>query len=154
MKTLCVYCTRTGSTKKIAEQIAEKTGAELLLLTDGKPRKGFFGYVGTMMAQLRGKLPQLQPIKPQYPLAEYDRVIVAFPIWCEDVCMLAKSFLKNHGKDLAEWHCVATHMSKIPYDKKINALQNYTEKPAATVLSVQTKNNDFGAEVAAYLEKL
>lgn len=40
MKTLCLYYTRTNSTKKAMERLAELTGADLAEYTDGKDRSG------------------------------------------------------------------------------------------------------------------
>ena len=152
MKSICIYCTRTGKSKIVAENIANKKGVELLQITDGKDRKGFFGYVSAALQQLRGKLPELMPIKTQYPLSEYEKIIFVFPIWCEDVCILTKSFLNHYGKELnGEVYFVATHMSNITYEKKIVALDCYGKK-ASGYYSVCSKSDCFEKSVEEYID--
>ncbi len=152
MKSICIYCTRTGKSKKVAENISNKHGMELLQITDGKERKGFFGYVGTMFQQLGGKLPELDPVKTQYSLSEYEKIIFVFPIWCEDVSMLTKSFLNRFGKELnGQVYFIATHMSNITYEKKITALDGYGIK-ANGYFSVQSKGDSFEKAVEEYVD--
>ena len=152
MKCICIYCTRTEKSKIVAENIASKNGIELLHITDGNERKGFFGYISAMFQQLRGKLPELMPIKTQYPLSEYEKIIFVFPIWCEDVCMLTKSFLSHYGKELnGQVYFIATHMSNITYEKKIAALDSYVKK-ASGCFSVRSKDNSFEKAVEEYVD--
>lgn len=154
MKSICIYCTRTGKSKIIAENIASKKDIELLQITDGKDRKGFWGYISTMLQQLRGKNPELLPVKTQFPLAEYEKIIFVFPIWCEDVCILTKSFLSRYGKELnGEVYFIATHMSNIPYSKKIAALDSYGKK-ASGYFSVCSKNDSFEKSVEEYVDSI
>ena len=49
MKTLCVYYTRTNTTKTVMETIAGRIGADLAEYTDGRDRSGFMGFVGACL---------------------------------------------------------------------------------------------------------
>lgn len=143
MKNICIYCTQTGKSKQIAETVAEKKGVELLRISDGKERKGFFGRIATMMQQLSGKLTEPMAFKTQYPLSEYDTILFVFPIWCEDVCILMKSFLHFYGKELnGRVYFMATHMSKMTYEKKTAALNGYVKNPSG-IFSVRSKDGSF-----------
>lgn len=153
MKTLCVYFTRTGLTKQIAGEIASATGADMLCITDGKDRSGFFGYIAAAVVGLRKNLPDLLAYTPALPMDEYDRVVVAAPIWCENVCPMARKFLQENSFR-GEVAYVITHMSPLPYDKPIAKLANYAGKQPLAVLSVQTKNYDWTQDVRSFVEKI
>lgn len=155
MKRLCVYCTRTDNTATIAKAIAQKLNAELLFITDGKDRKGVFGYISTAIEQLKNRLPALLPINIEHNLSEYDEFVVAFPIWCEDVCIIAKSFLDKYKTEIkGDIYYVATHMSSISYDKKMNNLSAIVGKDAKKCLSVQTRKHDWTDEVDDFAKSI
>ena len=154
MKTLCVYCTRSGLTEKLALEAAAKTDAETVKITDGKDRSGGWGYFCAAVAGLRRKLPELLPFETALPLSAYDRVILAAPIWSENVCPLLRRFLADHGKELTgRVYLLITHMSDQPYAKKIERLNDLLGKAPDGVLSVSTVG-DHEAETAAFLETL
>ena len=59
MKTLCLYYTRTNTTKAVMENIAGILGADLAEYTDGRERSGFFGYVGACFATVDHTIPRV-----------------------------------------------------------------------------------------------
>lgn len=155
MKTLCVYCSRTGLTEKTAKKIAEKIGAETVMITDGKSRKGAFGYIGACIDAIFKKEPDLLPFKTEFPICEYERIIIAAPVWCEDVCFIAKAFLKSVKDEIKGELCfVITHMSKISYENKIAALAKSAGKENYKFLSVKSKKNDYLKEAEEFAKTL
>jgi len=79
MKTLVIYYSYGGTTKKIAEQKASELGADLVEVRDRKkpnPLAAFF--VGCPKA-IRGKEGSIQPVGAD--LSSYDHIIIAGPIW-------------------------------------------------------------------------
>ena len=153
--TLCVYCTRTGITKQIAEQIAKTVGGDTLFISNGKNYDGTWGFVRAAVVGLKRSFPALAPFTPEHPLSSYDRVIVCAPIWSENVCPIARSFLKRYGDELTgKVYYVVTHMSDIGYDKKIVWLDAVLGRLSDGYLSVQTKDHDYAADVAAFCETL
>ena len=153
--TLCVYCTRTGHTKKIMEEIAQQLGAELVRITDGKAYRGVFGYCAAAVFALGKKLPPLLPAETKQDIAEYDRIIVGFPIWAETSCPVAKAFVKeNAGKLRGSVYYVATHMSALPYDKPLAQLDELAGRRSSGTLSLQTRKHDPAAEIAAFVAAL
>ncbi len=151
MKTLCIYCTRSGITENIAKVIADITNGELVKITDGKNRKGVFGYIGAAIQALGKKLPQLMPFNTKLPIEEYDRIIIACPIWCEDVCTLAKSFAdQNNDKFKGEVILVASHMSGLTYEDKIKEFYKANNIKTHKYLTLQTKNYDWKKDVEKF----
>ena len=53
MKTLCLYYTRTNTTKTAMEHLAKLLNADIAEYTDGKDRSGVKGYIGACFAKAR-----------------------------------------------------------------------------------------------------
>ncbi|MBQ2428024.1 MAG: flavodoxin, partial [Ruminococcus sp.] len=75
MKTVIVYYSLGGFTKKIAQQLAAKTGADLLRLTPVKeyPNEGAKKFIVGGRAAVAGSKPKLQPY--HFNAEKYDRVV-------------------------------------------------------------------------------
>ena len=100
MKSLVVYYTRTGTTKKAAELIAEKLKADLEEIVDTKDRKGIKGWLlsgkdASTKAKTKIKDTKKDPSK-------YDLVIVGTPIWAGNIPPAIRTYLdKNRIKKSA-----------------------------------------------------
>ena len=77
MKTLCLYYTRTNTTKAAMEHLAKLLGADLAEYTDGKDRSGIFGYLSACVASQKKAASQIS-IKGNIKPEDYDRVITLF----------------------------------------------------------------------------
>lgn len=153
MKKLCVYCTRSRNTEKLAESYAKKTGAELLYITDGKDRSGVGGYFTAAVSCIFSKPPKLLPYKPELKIEDYDKITLATPIWCEGMCPMAKSFLmENKNKIKGETEIVLTHMSDIPYTEKAEKFCKKIGVKCSLILSFKTKKNDYIKELSEKLK--
>lgn len=79
MKSLVVFYSRTGTTKKAAMEIAKLLKADFEEIIDTKDRKGIIGYL------LSGRDAALKkPAKIKKPLknpASYDLVVIGTPVW-------------------------------------------------------------------------
>lgn len=155
MKSICIYHTRSGNSEQIARIIADEIGAELFAVTDGKDRKGFFGYIGAAVVGLKKKLPVLLPNSPACPPEEYDKVVIIAPIWCENISPIMRAFLAhNKNRFHGELYYVITSMSGLSYQSKIDDLCELTGKPYTNVLEVKTHKNDWNDEVKAFIAKI
>ena len=91
MKTLVVFYSRTGTTKKVAEAIAQKTGADLEEIKDTANRSGAMGYVRSGRDAMRKKLTKLEPLLKNP--ADYDLVVIGTPIWGWNVSAPVRTYL-------------------------------------------------------------
>ena len=99
MKTLIAYFSRTGITKKLAEDTAKKTGADLFAIEPVKKYSGSY-----LLCVAEAKMENLKKARPAIVskpqnLSEYDTVVVMFPIWWFTCPNIVLTFLEEN--DLA-----------------------------------------------------
>lgn len=152
---LCVYFSRTGHDSRIAMRLERNVSADLAEIDDGKNWDGILGYIRGAVFALKKVLPEVE-INLTRDISEYDKVIVAAPIWCEDVCPQAKAFLKKYGKEIkGDVYFVISHMSNLGYEDKIYMLNDFLDRPYVSHLTVQTgKGNDYISGVDEFAEEI
>lgn len=79
MKTLILFYSRTGTTRKVAEKLAPTIGADIEEIFDTVDRSGVMGYLSAGRDASRKKLTTLKPLS--HDLSDYDLIIVGTPIW-------------------------------------------------------------------------
>jgi flavodoxin len=155
MRTLCLYYTRTNTTKEIMENIAGIIGADVAEYTDGKDRSGFLGYAGACFATVKNTISKVS-IRGEINLKEYDRLVIGMPVWVEGPCAVGRALIKKFGGVMpSEVYYVVTHMGdKHDYAAKIKAMDKLLGRPSAGQISIRTKENDYIKESAAFAETL
>ncbi len=155
MRTLCLYYTRTNTTKEIIENIAKIIGADVAEYTDGKDRSGFLGYVGACFATVNNTVSKVS-IKGGINVKDYDRVIIGMPVWAEGPCAIGRALIKKYSSLMpSEVYYVVTHMGdKNDYMAKIKAMDKLLGRPSAGQVSIRTKENDYIRESTAFAETL
>jgi flavodoxin len=82
-KILVVYYSRTGRTKKVAEAVAARLGADIEEIVDTTPRKGLRAIFHSTLDGLFNRTTNIkEPVKDPY---DYDLVVVGTPIWAGSV---------------------------------------------------------------------
>ena len=155
MRTLCLYYTRTNTTKEIMESIAKIIGADVAEYTDGKDRSGFLGYVGACFATVNNTISKVS-IRGEINIKEYDRVIIGMPIWVEGPCAIGRALIKKFSNVMpSEVYYVVTHMgARHDYKAKIKAMDKLLGRPSAGQVSIRTKENDYIRESNDFAEML
>jgi len=88
---LVVYYSRTGTTKTVAQALAEKLGADLEEIVDRKKRSGPLGFV---VAGKDARLKKLTEIDdPRTDPSSYDLVAVGTPVWAGTVSCAVRTYL-------------------------------------------------------------
>jgi flavodoxin len=89
-KILVVYYSRTGRTKKVAEAIAAKLGADIEEIVDTTPRKGLRAIFHSTLDGLFNRTTDIkEPVKDPY---DYDLIVVGTPIWAGSVCAPVRDY--------------------------------------------------------------
>lgn len=104
MSTLVVYFSFTGSTKFIAEKIAETMNADIAQLKTSKeyPADGFKKYFFGGKSVIFGEKPDL--VNEPIDWNRYDTIIIGTPVWAGSFAPPIKSFISQYkirGKRIA-----------------------------------------------------
>lgn len=95
---LVVFYSRTGTTRRVAEQIATALDAHVLAIEEPRRRHGLFGYLRCVREAVRGRLPPILP--PTQNPADYDLVVLGSPVWAGHVSSPMRSFLQGYRSTL------------------------------------------------------
>lgn len=91
MKTLLVYYSRTGTTKKAALKIAEALSCESEEIKDVKSRAGVIGYLKSGREAMLKKLPLIAASK--HDPKDYDLLIIGTPVWAAALSSPVRTYL-------------------------------------------------------------
>ena len=94
-KTLIVYHSRTGYTRRIAQHLADRLGADLDEIRIVQPMHGVLGYAACAIEAMAGLAPALRPMR--HRPADYDLIIVGTPVWFWSLSSPVRSWLENFG---------------------------------------------------------
>ena len=96
MKSLVVYYSRTGNTRKVARDISNAMNSDIEEIIDTKKRTGPIGFMGAGKDGKGKKLTKIKEITidPQ----NYDLVIIGTPIWAWNMSAPVRTYLTTYGK--------------------------------------------------------
>lgn len=94
-KVLVIYYSQTSNTKKVAQEIATKTGADVEEIVAVNPYNGDFQATIGRCQQEReqGIIPEINPIAAN--LADYDTIFIGYPVWFGTYAPPMAAFLKQ-----------------------------------------------------------
>jgi flavodoxin len=99
-KTLVVFYSRSGTTRRIAQALSWALTCDLEEITEPKPRTGFLGYVRSLL-EARRKCPSvIAPIK--HDVSSYDLVVVGTPVWAWSLSSPVRAYLMATANHLPE----------------------------------------------------
>lgn len=126
-KVLVVYYSRTGNTKRVAEDIARALGADMELLVDKKDRSGASGYLIAGKDAARENQADLAPVTKDP--AAYDLVVVGTPVWAWNMTPAARAWLAAH-KDALKTVAFFTLAGQTKPDKIVAKMEALAGKKA------------------------
>ena len=140
---LCIYYSRTGSTRDAMTEIAQTLDAELVELKDGVNRSGFGGWLRCGMDAMRRTCPQVEEPDTKRPLADYRLVIIGSPVWAGRCSSVARSFLKRYGKELQNAAYVLLRGSEDKNEEVYDQMDLYTAQPHAAAVSLRSGSEGY-----------
>ena len=90
-KTLVVYYSRTGTTRKVAEYIRERLAADIDEIIDKKNRKGPLGWL--MAGKDAGSKSLTVIEEPSIDPSGYDLVVIGSPVWNDTVSAPIRTYI-------------------------------------------------------------
>ena len=96
-KILLVYYSRTGTTRRIAEEIGESLGCDVEEVVDTKSRSGVLGWLRAGRDGGAGKLTRIGPVERD--ASDYGLVVLGTPIWNGNVSAPMRTYIvENRGR--------------------------------------------------------
>lgn len=93
-KSLIVYYTCTGLTKKVAEVIKEKANGDIFEIELEKPYTKLSAYTVGIIHTRNGYNPK---IKNNIDISKYDTIFLGTPIWAYTLSPALRSFIVEHS---------------------------------------------------------
>lgn len=97
-KVLVTYFSATGNTKKVAEDIAKETGADVFRIEAAQPYASN-PYQDTDRIKkeaFENERPEVKELLPEKDMATYDVIFVGSPIWWHQPAMVVCTFLEKY----------------------------------------------------------
>lgn len=125
-RTLIVYYSLEGNTEYAASMIAKICGFDTLRLVPVKkyPDKGFRKFFWGGKSAVMAETPELEPY--EFRPAEYDRIIIGFPVWAGNVTPPIRTFIRDNdlkGKKIAVFACESGAGAEKAFEKLKAALK-------------------------------
>src|SRR5512134_2792956 len=95
---LTVYFSRTGGTRKIADEIRARCGGELEPSEDVRGRAGSRGYLRSAREALKRSTAEIRPGKLNP--GDFDLVILGTPVWAGHLSSPMRAYLAAHKGEL------------------------------------------------------
>jgi len=97
-RSLVVFYSRTGTTKKVAEAVAAKLDCDIEEIIDTRSKRGLLGFLRSGLEATLKKLTTIEGIKNDP--ASYDVVIIGTPVWNGTMSSAIRTYLSQHKEDL------------------------------------------------------
>ena len=142
VEALVVYYSRTGTTKKVAEEISKALKCDIESICDNKTRSGVKGYIICGFEGARRKIVKINA--PKKKASDYDVVIIGTPIWGWNMSSLIRGYLTNYGKDCKNVAFFCTQGGS-GAEKAFKEMGEICGKRAVAVMALTTKEVNEGS---------
>lgn len=151
MKTLVAYYSRTGVTKRVAEELAKELKADKEEIIDLKDRSGPIGYMKGGRDALRQSGTNIK--KTRKDPSKYDLLVIGTPIWVGTMAPAIKTYLQtNKPRKIAFFSTMGGSGDERAYGH----MRKISKKPKATLtlLTKEVMNGDAEHKVTAFAKGL
>jgi len=141
MKTVVVYYSKTGTTKKLAQKLAKELNADTEELVDRKKRSGIIGWILAGRDGM-GRIPtDIDPIKKNP--ADYDMVLIGGPLWgFKGAAPATRTYLLQNRDKIRKVAFFMTRAGKPSSDSALVDLKNVYGKSVIGTLDIRQKEID------------
>jgi len=153
MKALVVFYSRTGTTEKIAEEIAKRLKIDIERILDVKSRSGLLGWLRS--GREAKKKMEAAIIPTRINPADYPCVIIGTPVWASSMSSPIRTYLSRNKakfKKLA-FFCTCGGSGT----KALKEMEDLCGKPVLALLEVKTnevKSGKYDDKIKEFISKL
>ena len=162
MRILVCFYSRSGTTKRAAEVIAEdfrNHGHDTIVeeIIDRKKRSGFFGFLGAGRDAFFKRKTDIDPIKSE--VASFDLVIVGTPVWAGRITPAVRTFLEAQAGNIRKGAFFCT-MSSASGQAALSEMQEVSQKEPAASLALRERavksdaDDEFRSRVGELVERI
>jgi len=98
MKSLEVYYSRTGVTRKVAQKLSADLGADLEEIIDRRKRSGIFGFLRSGMEGYMERLATIDQARND--ASQYDVVVIGTPVWSYKMSSPVRTYIVNNREKI------------------------------------------------------
>lgn len=141
MKTLIIYFSRTGMTRKVAENLKIKLNADIEEIKDPTDRAGVMGYFRCGKESMKKILAPIEDIKSD--LTAYDLVIIGTPIWGWNMSSPIRAFATRYADRLPRIAVFCTQGGS-GADKAVAEIETLVGKKSLSSVAINNKEMNTG----------
>jgi len=154
MKTLILFYSRTGITKKIAENLTNSLGADIEEVFDTVNRSGVFGYMRAGKDAISKKLTIIKPLI--HNLSDYDLIIIGTPVWVGLMATPIRTIITEQ-KDKIKQVALFCTQGATNTQGALADMTKLLEKQIVATLEISTKevvNNNFTEKLNKFVSEI
>jgi flavodoxin len=163
MKILVTFYSRTGTTRKVGEMIAQKLGADpdttgygvkIEEIKDTVDRKGIKGYLISGRGAMKRELTKLEPAKNNP--TDFDLVIIGTPIWGWNMSVPVRTYIienKDKFKEVA-FFCTMGGSGDEKVFKEMSEIIGKNPKAILALRTVEVVKNNYLEKVEKFVADL
>ena len=154
MKTLILFYSRTGITKKIAENLTNYLGADIEEVFDTVNRSGVFGYMRAGKDAISKKLTIIKPLI--HNLSDYDLIIIGTPVWVGLMATPIRTIITEQ-KDKIKQVALFCTQGATNTQGALADMTKLLEKQIVATLEISTKevvNNNFTEKLNKFVSEI
>jgi len=153
LRALVVYYTRTGTTKRIAVEIAGALNCDIEEIIDTKKRTGPIGSFAAIRDAKKNKLTTIKDIKNDP--TNYDQIIIGTPVWMYTMSTPIRTYLTKYTTKFHEVAFFCTHHGKIG-KTFVDMVSLCNKKPISSleISNVDIKNGNDASKLRIFIDEI
>ena len=157
-KTLIIYFSRTGRTRRLALRLAQLLDADIEEIECRRYRLGLFGwwrYLRAGFNSVKGNLPRIGQL--QHTPADYDLVVLGTPIWTSYPCLPMRALLDARPDMPNRIAGFLTYGGQSEPDKAFDMMAEMLGQPIEhrlAIMAEDVKLPDMDAKAARFADEL
>jgi len=154
MKSLVVFYTRSGTTKKVGEAIGRVLKCNVEEIIDTAHRKGPFGWLRSGRDAMRKKLTVIQSIK--FNPVDYDIVIMGTPNWGGLPAPATRTYIEQNKSKFKKvaFFCTAGGSNFEKTFKELELICGHSPQNVLGLRQKEVKKGDITEKINSFITKL
>ncbi|MFH1126789.1 MAG: hypothetical protein ABIG84_05520 [archaeon] len=154
MKTLIVFYSRSGNTKKVALKMRDMLKCDIEEIVDTMNRAGVWGVIGAGLDSILNRQTVLAKMKKDP--TTYDLVIIGAPVWAGRISVPARTYISRNREGILKtaFFCTCADPENTKIDCQIDEL--FVKKPVA-VLKLRdddVRRGEFAEKLKGFVRRI